>query len=122
MSPPLLFDVHVHHGAAVRLADEGIDVVHAGDTDLADADDLTLLLAAAEEGRVVVTRNYQDFAPLARALARRGESFPGVLLLSPAIRQSDLSAHVRAVLHWCEEAGDKNPVADGIGWLGPPQP
>lgn len=117
MAPPLLFDAHVLLGASERLQDEGVDVPHASDVGLADADDLTLLLCAAEAGRIVVTRNYQDFAPLARALTERGESFPGVLFLSPAIPQSDLSAHVRAVRRWCREAGEENPVENTVGWI-----
>lgn len=77
MAPPLLFDIHVHYGASERLREEGIDVVHASDVGLAVADDLSLLLSATEAGRIVVTRNYEDFAPLARTLIERGKSFPG---------------------------------------------
>lgn len=117
MAPPLLFDVHVHYGACALLREEGLDVVHAADVGLRAAGDLELLLAAAEEGRVVVTRNYQHFAPLVQALAQRGESFPGVLFLSPAISQSDLQSHVRAVRRWCEDVGEENPVKDTYGWL-----
>lgn len=120
MAPPLLFDVHVHHGARRALRAEGIDVAHAGDDpELRTADDLELLLAAAEEGRVVVTRNYRDFAPLVEALAERGRSFPGVLFLSPSLRPSDLTGHVRAIRRWCDRAGDGNPVEDGAGWIRP---
>lgn len=119
MGPPLLFDVHVHHGACRRLREEGIDAVHAADAGLGGADDLELLRAAAREGRVVVTRNYRDFAPLARAMAERDEAFPGVLFLSPALPGSDLAGHVRALRRWCERAGDGNPVEGGVGWLGP---
>lgn len=119
MAPPLLFDVHVHHGAYLRLREAGLDVAHAGDVGLAEADDLELLRAAVDEGRVVVTRNYRDFARLVEALADRGEAFPGVLFLSPAIPPSDPSAHVQAVRRWCEEAGDENPVEKAVGWVGP---
>ncbi len=119
MAPPLLFDVHVHRRACELLREAGIDAVHAAEEGLAEADDLDLLLAAAERGRVVVTRNYRHFAPLVRALGRRGESFPGVLFLSPAIPQSDLEGHVRAVSDWCARAGDDNPVRSTYGWLGP---
>ena len=99
-----------------------MDAVHAAETGLAAAEDLELLLAAAEDGRVVVTRNYGDFAPLVRTLAAKGRSFPGVLFLSPAIRPSDLSAHVRALRAWSEGAGDGNPVEDTFGWVGPEDP
>ena len=119
MAPPLLFDIHVHYGACRLLRAEGLDVVHAAEVGLRAAEDLDLLLAAADEGRVVITRNYQHFAPLVQALARRGESFPGVLFLSPAISQADLQGHVRAIRHWCEDAGDGNPVRNTWGWIGP---
>lgn len=119
MAPPLLFDVHVHHGACRRLREEGFDVVHAGDEGLGEADDLDLLLAAAGEGRIVVTRNYQDFAPLVEALGQRGEAFPGVLFISPAIPQADPGGHVAAVRRGCREAGDDNPVENGAGWIAP---
>jgi len=119
LSPPLLFDVHVHHGACARLREAGIDAVHGGDEGLGGADDLDVLLAAAEEGRVVVTRNYQDFAPLVEELVRRGREFPGVLFLSPAIPPSDLAAHVRALSACSEAAADGNPVRNTYGWVGP---
>lgn len=94
-------------------------MVHAADVGLRAVDDLDLLLAAADEGRVLVTRNYQHFAPLTRAFVQRGESFPGVLFLSPSISQADLRAHVDAVRRWCRQAGDGNPVKGTYGWLGP---
>lgn len=117
--PPLLFDVHVHHGACRRLREEGIDAVHAADVGLGGAEDLELLRAAVREDRVVVTRNYRDFAPLVREMAERGSAFPGVLFLSPALPGSDLAGHVRALRRWCERAGDENPVEGGAGRLGP---
>ena len=83
MSPALLFDVHVHHGATERLWEEGIDVVHASDVGLGDPDDLSLLLSAVEAGRIVVARNYQDFIARARISIERGKFIPGVLFLSP---------------------------------------
>lgn len=119
MPPPLLLDVHVHRGACRALREEGLDVKHAGEAGLAQADDLELLLAAREEGRVVVTRNYRDFAPLVDALVDRGEEFPGVLFVSPALPQSDLPGHVRALRRWCRRAGDGNPVRGTLGWVPP---
>lgn len=119
MPPPLIFDVHVHRGACRRLRHEGLDVVHAGDVGLGEAEDIDLLMAAADEGRVVVTRNYKDFAPLVDSLVAKARSFPGVLFLSPALSPSDLGAHVRAVRRWCDAAGEENPVRNTAGWIGP---
>lgn len=91
-------------------------MAHAGDVGLARADDLELLRTAAGEDRVVVTRNYRDFARLAEALVERGEAVPGVLFLSPAIPPSD---PVEALRRWSEEAGEHNPVENTVGWVGP---
>lgn len=113
-----LFDVHVHHGASLELRRRGIDVAHAGETRVADRDDVAVLLFAVEEGRILVTRNYRDFAPLVEAFAREGRSFPGVLFLSPAIPQSDAGAHLRALEAWIDSVPPgRNPIANGCGWL-----
>lgn len=115
----LLFDVHVHHGACRQLQSLGIDVVHAGDIGLGDAEDSDLLAAATAEGRIVVTRTYQDFAPLVDQLGKQGRSFPGVLFVPPSIEQSDAGAHVRAIQEWVAQAENdgRNPVENTMGWL-----
>lgn len=86
---------------------------------LGDADDGAILKYAAEEGRVVLTRNYADFARLVDAMNRERREFPGVLFLSDAIPDSDGGAHVRAVQAWLEKNGDTNPVQNTLGWLPP---
>lgn len=114
-----VFDHHVNAPAMRRLRKEGIDVVSVAEVGLGEADDPDILAWAAKENRIVVTRNYRDFAPLVEAYAKRGISFPGVLFYASSVRHSDVGHHVRALRDWvaqAEEAGH-NPVQNGLGWL-----
>lgn len=67
---------------AEPLAARGHDVVCiAGDPALESSTDNAVLAFAAESGRILVTRNSRDFAPLARVWAARGRNHAGVLLV-----------------------------------------
>lgn len=97
---------------------QGVDVVHVHDVWLGGTPDLEILQWAQSEGRIVVTRNYADFAPLVESLAASGEDFPGVLFYASSVRQSDVGAHVRALTDWITaHAAGGNPVASTFGWL-----
>ena len=114
-----LFDQHVNGPALHVLQDQGVDVVHVSEVGLARADDAALLQWAHNESRIIVTRNYRDFAPLVEALATRRPSFPGVLFLATSVRQSDVAAHVRALTTWiaaAEHAG-RNPAEGAFAWI-----
>ena len=114
-----LFDEHVN-GPAMRILRAGaVDVVHAVEVELASADDPSVFQWAKRNDRMIVTRNYRDFAPLAQAYSARNESFPGVLFLATSIPHSDVDAHVRALKVWItstNEAGH-NPVQNTFAWL-----
>lgn len=93
--------------------------MHAGDVGLGAATDQALLDYAIRDDRIVVTRNYAHFAPLARSYARRGRSFPGILFLSRSLPLSDAGRHVRALEDWVKAAPrGGNPIANTCGWLG----
>jgi predicted nuclease of predicted toxin-antitoxin system len=121
-SAPLrfLFDEHVHAEALRELQNRGVDAVGVSDVGLQGADDPDLFGFAGREGRIIVTRNYRDFAVLAEEAARQGLPFPGVLFLAPSIPQSDPGAHVRALEAWIRraEAEGGSPVSGSFGWLG----
>lgn len=113
-----LFDEMVHVGACEELRRRGVDVLHALRVDEEVGTDRDVLELAREQGRIVVTRNYRDFAMLARAYARRGRSFPGVLFLPTSLSQADVGAHVRAIESWIDEhAGGELPIRDSFGWV-----
>lgn len=96
-----------------------MDVAHVVEVGLGGAPDPDVLQQAIDAGRVVATRNYQDFAPLAQGLVRQGVSFPGVLFLATSIRQDDAGAHVRAIEEWCATfAAGETSVTNSFGWLG----
>jgi hypothetical protein len=124
-----LFDAHLSAPAGRALRERGLDVVLAVEVGLRRADDADLLAWAAGEGRVVVTRNYRDFAPLVAARAAAGVSFPGVLFVPTSIPQADVGAHVLALERWVAEQAAADPsgaamgrstVAGGLGWLPAP--
>ena len=119
MTLRFVFDQHVNGPALHVLSAQGVDVVHVAEAGMADAEDAAILQWARREGHVVVTRNYRDFAPLAEALAARGETFPGVLFFATSVRQSDVGAHVRALGAWtaAAEAAGVNPAQNGFAWL-----
>jgi len=114
-----VFDQHVNARALKPLRLQGVDVVHVAEVGLSDANDPEILAWAADEGRIVVTRNYQDFAPLVTAYNHRGLTFPGVLFFATSVRQADAGHHVRSLLSWVEQAtqAGSNPVANASGWL-----
>lgn len=116
-----LFDEHVNKPACDALRARGVDVTHVLGVGLAGASDAEVLARAAVEGRMVVTRNYRDFATLVEAYRARGERFPGVLFLSGSLSHADVGGYVRAVEEWIagQRAG-RNPIESGFGWLGAP--
>jgi predicted nuclease of predicted toxin-antitoxin system len=118
-----LFDQHVSGPALRQLRERGIDVMHVAEVGLAEADDPVVFQWAIREWRIVVTRNYCDFAPLVEVSARRGVSFPGVLFIPTSIRQNDVGLHVRALLAWMEAAAasGSNPVENSSDWVRSPR-
>lgn len=98
---------------------QGVDVVHVAEVGMACADDATILQWAQREERIIVTRNYRDFAPLVEALAARRLPFPGVLFLATSVRHSDVDAHVRALTTWIAvtQKTGQNPVQSSFTWL-----
>ena len=64
------------------LARRGHDVVSlASDVALGALDDPEVLELAAEQDRILVTRNSRDFAPLLRQWAEAGRSHAGCILI-----------------------------------------
>jgi predicted nuclease of predicted toxin-antitoxin system len=114
-----VFDQHVNARALRQLQAQGFDVVHVAEVGLSEADDPEIFAWAHDQGRIVVTRNYQDFAPLVSAHAERGLTVPGVLFIATSVPQADAGHHVRSLLAWIEAADQAglNPVASTFGWL-----
>jgi predicted nuclease of predicted toxin-antitoxin system len=114
-----VFDQHVNARALKQLQAHGVDAVHVAEVALSEAEDPEIMARAAEAGRIIVTRNYQDVAPLVSAYGKQGLSFPGVLFFATSVKQADAGHHVRSLLSWIQDAVQvgHNPVENGVGWL-----
>ena len=84
----------VEHGHDVR----GI----AEHTDLEGLDDASVLDLAAADGRILITRNSRDFAPLCRAWAEAERDHAGVMLIW-TLSSHQFSEIVEAVERWLGE-------------------
>jgi len=88
----ILLDENMDRRVAAALANRGIDAVHVLDIGLASASDVAVFDWAIGQDRVIVTRDYPDFSHLASVAQRLGRSFPGVLLVSRALRPGNAGA------------------------------
>lgn len=79
----LLLDANLSpRGVADPLREAGHDVLAlAGEPAFEGLDDPDVLELAAREGRVLVTRNSRDFAPLLRQWAEAGKPHAGCILI-----------------------------------------
>ena len=77
----LLLDEHFAYAIAEELSRRGVDAVAITKdrAALAGQDDDAVLRGATVEGRVVVTNNVRDFAPLVESFGLNGEHQYGVL-------------------------------------------
>lgn len=116
-----LFDEHVSYPAFRQLLEDGVDVEHVALIRHRDGgldDDVAVMEHAMSKGRIVVTRNYRDFAPIVERFAAESRSHPGVLFIPSSLSGSDVGGHIRAVVAWSEDLTDgKRRVADSFGRL-----
>jgi predicted nuclease of predicted toxin-antitoxin system len=79
----LLLDANLSpRGIAAKLRDAGHDVLAlAEDASFEGLPDPEVLELATSEGRVLITRNSRDFAPLAREWAEAQRSHAGLILI-----------------------------------------
>ena len=116
MKPALLLDTHLSIALANALAARGFDVVLAKDWQdhqLRNASDATILTAATQTGRVVVTRDSRTFPALAGRWIAAGRSHAGVSVVSPRISNRDISQELRSILAAIEQMGE-DPWIDRI--------
>jgi len=76
------------HGSVVRglqRRQPDIDLIRIQDTEPAGADDATVLAWAAEQGRIVVTRDEATLTPEAYARVQSGQRMPGVFVVTDQI-------------------------------------
>ena len=113
-----LCDEHIGVPVYRALVKAGFGVVHLLALGLGGTGDPEVLRYARSEGRVLLTRNYRDFAPLVERWAAAREDFPGVLFIATSIPQADVDAHVRALKRWGEDAREGgHQIENTYGWL-----
>ena len=96
------------------LDEAAFDVRHILPLGLAGTDDPAVLQYARDEGRILLTRNYRDFAPLVQRWSSAEVGFPGVLFVPTSIPQADVGGHVRALKAWMKGV---HRVENTYGWL-----
>ena len=113
-----LCDEHVGVPVCRALVEAGYDVVHLLGLGLGGTSDPRVPELAHDQGRILLTRNYKDFAPLAEVWSRKGTAFPGILFIAKSVPQSDPGAHVRALTASVEAAAEGGRRIEGAyGWL-----
>ncbi len=96
----LLLDQGLPRSTTLHLLEMGMDAVHVGDVGLATADDATILNAAREHGRIVVTLD----ADFHRQLALAGADGPSVVRIRiEGLRAEGLAELLLRVIDKCEE-------------------
>lgn len=87
-----------HSFGAEAASRRGADVRAVDGSDLAGLDDRSLLRAAVRDGRILVTYNNGDYAPLLVDLLREGAAVPGVVFVNgETLRPSDVGGLARAL-------------------------
>ena len=109
----ILLDEHVWAGLTRELTERGYDVIHATDTPQVGSDDEVLLAFAAAEGRVLLTFNVRDFAPLVAAWYEAGREHAGVIL-STQLPPGELLRRIERLL----VAYSVDDLWNTVRWLG----
>ena len=92
-----LLDENLSTAIAVAARRRGLDVVSSHECNRDGLTDREQLLAAAREGRCLVTEDCKDLGPISREFAAQGLPHAGVLCISPGGRVRDVGAVVRAL-------------------------
>ena len=89
----------------------GLDVVSAHEVGMTEAGDADQLARAAAEGRILVTRNRDDFLCLTVEAYHEERPHAGLLLLARAGRQHQFSRVAHALAKWAKERTTMQPYA-----------
>lgn len=119
----LLLDEMYSPEIAGRLRDLGHDAISAIDRgDLRATPDADIFRLMQQEGRVIVTDNHRDYAPLANAALQAREVFCGIIFTSdrsmPRSKRS-LPAMTHLLDDLLSRHRHEEVLAAGIVWLAP---
>ena len=108
-------DKHIPKAVTTQLRQHGVDISRCEEAGLGDADDVTHLTFATEQGRVVITRD-ADFTRLHSSYQIEGKYHAGIMFCSADIQGDNAVGRiVREVLMYHELIeGGAGSVADDI--------
>lgn len=95
--------------------DLGLDAVSAHDVGMTEADDADQLGRAASEGRILVTRNRDDFIQLTLEAYHEHRPHAGLLLIAATGRHHQTSRVAHALRQWA--GGRPIVVPYSVHWL-----
>jgi predicted nuclease of predicted toxin-antitoxin system len=95
-----LLDEDVNPAAAGVARDLGLDVVSVHDVGRRGLSDSEQLRCGAEDGRILVTRNRNDFILLTLETFRTGDPHHGVLILPHTVPNNSPSRIARTLQRW----------------------
>jgi hypothetical protein len=117
----LLLDEQFAPDIAIGLRERGHDVLAVCErADLVSSDDEALLESSAAEGRVLLTTNVRDFAPIATHWAGDGRPHHGLLFVSDrtlARSRNTIGAYVSALEKFMGEHQADDALREEIRWL-----
>jgi predicted nuclease of predicted toxin-antitoxin system len=97
--PRFLLDEHVWHGLIGVGRELGLDIVPAQRVLPPGTQDAEVLAYAAAEGRILLTGNARDFAPLAIEWFLAGREHAGIVIVPGQTDRSFLSKALRTIGH-----------------------
>lgn len=115
-----LLDEDVNPTVATVAAGPDIDVVSVHELGRLGWSDEQQLESDASDGRILVTRNRDDFLALGRAFYAAGRPFPGILILSTSLPNRRPEAVAHALSRWVNAHGASDPGPGFLDFLTPP--
>ena len=101
-----LLDEDLNPTAAEVARGLGLDVVSVHEIERLGLSDEEQLRFAATEGRILVTRNRDDFLALTTEFYRRGNPHRGVLIVTAGLPNNRPERLAHALARWKRERGD----------------
>ena len=121
-----LLDEDLNPTAAEVARGLGLDVVSVHEIERLGLSDEEQLRFAAAEGRIIVTRNRDDFLALTTEFYRRGAPHRGVLIVTAGLPNNRPERLAHAIARWKRERGDHfhttTHYADFLSPHPPPEP
>jgi predicted nuclease of predicted toxin-antitoxin system len=114
----ILLDAHISGRTVGKVLIEGGHDVRSLDSEpeLEGLSDPEVLEMAAAEGRVLVTANIRDFAPLLRQWAGESRSHAGVILVPSSVRNEAFGVLISGVEETLADIGQEEWV-DRVEWI-----